>query len=151
MMLFARVVVIALALVTAACGQKGPPLAPLHLVPSAPAGVAVKRVADEARLRFEVPSSNVNGPGPLALDRVEVYAATIAPGAGRPSNKELFMPRYRVGTNRRQASAGGRRSRTRDRGTGHPAGSGRTRRVRGTVDRRRARSGIYENAGDTTG
>jgi hypothetical protein len=98
MMLFARVVVIALAVVTAACGQKGPPLAPLHLVPSAPAGVAVKRVADEARLRFDVPSSNVNGPGPLALDRVEVYASTIAPGAGRPSNKELFIPKYRVGT-----------------------------------------------------
>ncbi len=98
MMLLARLVVIALAVVAAACGQKGPPLAPLHLVPSAPAAVAVKRVADEARLRFEVPSSNVNGPGPLALDRVEVYAATIAPGAARPTNKELFIPKYRVGT-----------------------------------------------------
>ena len=98
MMLSARIVVIALAVGTAACGQKGPPLAPLHLVPSAPAGVAVKRVADEARLRFDVPSSNVNGPGPLALDRVEVYAATIAPGAGRPSNKELFVAKHRVGT-----------------------------------------------------
>ena len=98
MMRFATVVLMALAALTAACGQKGPPLAPLRLVPSAPAGVAVKRVADQARLRFDVPSSNVNGPGPLALDRVEVYAATIAPGAARPSNKELFIPKYRVGT-----------------------------------------------------
>ena len=98
MMLFPRVVVIAFAVLTAACGQKGPPLAPLHLVPSAPGGVAIKRVADEARLRFAVPSTNVNGPGPLALDHVEVYAATLAPGAARPSNKELFISRYRVGT-----------------------------------------------------
>ena len=98
MMWFARVAVIAFAVLTAACGQKGPPLAPLHLVPAAPAGVAVKRVADQARLRFDVPSTNVNGPGPLALDRVEVYAATVAPGAARPSNKELFIPKYRVGT-----------------------------------------------------
>jgi hypothetical protein len=60
--------------------------------------VGVKRVADEARLRFDVPSTNVNGPGPLALDRVEVYAATIAPGAVRPTNKELFIPKYRLGT-----------------------------------------------------
>ena len=62
---------------TIACGQKGPPLAPLHLVPAAANEVSVRRVADRARLRFVLPSRNENGPGPLELDRVQIYAMTI--------------------------------------------------------------------------
>jgi hypothetical protein len=98
MMLVVRGVVMALAVATVACGQKGPPLAPLRLVPAAPPNFAVKRVGEEARLRFDVPSTNANGPGPLALDRVEIYAATVAPGAVRPSNRELLVAKHRVGT-----------------------------------------------------
>jgi predicted small lipoprotein YifL len=98
MMQSARVVAMALAVVVAACGQKGPPLAPLHLVPAAPPNVVVKRVGDEARIQFDVPSTNVNGPGTLALDRVEVYAATVAPGAARPANRELLIAKHRVAT-----------------------------------------------------
>jgi predicted small lipoprotein YifL len=98
MMLSARVVAMALAVVVAACGQKGPPLAPLHLVPAAPPNVVAKRVGDEARIQFDVPSTNVNGPGTLALDRIEVYAATVAPGAARPANRDLLIAKYRVAT-----------------------------------------------------
>ena len=98
MMLSARVVAIGLAVVVVACGQKGPPLAPLHLVPAAPPNVVAKRVGDEARIQFDVPSTNVNGPGTLALDRIEVYAATVAPGAARPANRDLLIAKYRVAT-----------------------------------------------------
>ena len=98
MMQSARVVAMALAVVAAACGQKGPPLAPLRLVPAAPPNVVAKRVGDEARIQFDVPSTNANGPGTLALDRVEVYAATVAPGAARPANRELLIAKHRVAT-----------------------------------------------------
>lgn len=98
MIAFGRLVLIAVAALTVACGQKGPPLAPLHLVPAPPANVAVGRVGGDARLRFDVPSANQNGPGAVALDRIEVYAATVAPGAVRPANRELLTAKYRVAT-----------------------------------------------------
>ena len=93
-----RLAVILIAACSFACGRKGPPLAPLHLIPVAPANVSLGRVGDEAQIRFTVPSTNVNGPGPVALDRVEVFAATIAAGAVRPANRELLLPKYRVAT-----------------------------------------------------
>jgi len=98
MMVLARVAVIAAAALAVACGQKGPPLAPLHLVPAAPANVSAKRVAGDVDIRFDVPSKNANGPGALALDRIEVYAATVAPGAAPPANRYLLSDKYRVGT-----------------------------------------------------
>jgi len=93
-----RWLVLAIAACAVACGRKGPPLAPLHLVPVAPANIAVGRVGDDAHIRFDVPSTNVNGPGPVAVDRIEVFAATVAPGAVRPANRELLTTKYRVAT-----------------------------------------------------
>ncbi len=49
-------------------------------------------------IRFDVPSTNANGPGPVAVDRIEVFAATVAPGAVRPANRELLTTKYRVAT-----------------------------------------------------
>lgn len=98
MIAFGRLALIAVAALTVGCGQKGPPLAPLHLVPAAPANVSVARVGGDARLRFDVPSTNQNGPGTVAIDRIEVYAATVAPGAVRPANRELLTAKYRVAT-----------------------------------------------------
>src|SRR6185436_16404085 len=89
---------IAVAAVTFACGRKGPPLAPLHLVPTAPANLSVARVGAEAQLRFDVPSKNQNGPGTVAIDRIEVFAATVAAGALRPANRELLTTKYRIAT-----------------------------------------------------
>ena len=93
-----RLAVILIAACSFACGRKGPPLAPLHLIPVAPANVTLGRIGDETQIRFDVPSTNVNGPGPVALDRVEVFAATVAAGAVRPANRELLLPKYRVAT-----------------------------------------------------
>ena len=50
------------------------------------------------RLRFVVPTANLNGPGPVQLDRVEVYAVTMAPGSSALPNRELLTATYRVGT-----------------------------------------------------
>jgi hypothetical protein len=98
MIAFGRLALIAVAVMAVGCGQKGPPLAPLHLVPAPPGNVSVARVGGDARLRFDVPSTNQNGPGTVALDRIEVYAATVAPGAVRPANRELLTTKYRVAT-----------------------------------------------------
>jgi hypothetical protein len=93
-----RLVIIAVAAFAIACGRKGPPLPPLHLVPNAPANVAISRVGSDAQLRFDVPSTNQNGPGTVAIDRIEVFAATVAPGAVRPANRELLTAKYRIAT-----------------------------------------------------
>jgi fibronectin type 3 domain-containing protein len=93
-----RLAVILIAACASACGRKGPPLAPLHLIPVAPANISVGRTGDEAQIRFDVPATNVNGPGPVALDRIEVFAATVAAGAVRPANRELLVSKYRVAT-----------------------------------------------------
>jgi hypothetical protein len=45
-----------------------------------------------------VPSTNLNGPGAVEIDRVEIFAATVAPGAAAPANRELLTSKYRVGT-----------------------------------------------------
>jgi hypothetical protein len=80
-----------------ACGQKGPPLAPLRLVPAAVTDVSLRRVEEQARLQFVLPTRNANGPGPVELDRVEVFAVTVAPGGPAPPNRDLLTRTYLVG------------------------------------------------------
>jgi predicted small lipoprotein YifL len=94
----ARVLVVLLLFAGAAsaCGKKGPPLAPLHLVPSAVTEISVRRVDSTIRLRFALPSRNQNGPG-ISLDRVEVFAVNIPPGGETPPNRELLTKPYLVG------------------------------------------------------
>ncbi len=89
--------VVVLAALAGACGKKGPPLAPLHLVPNAVTAVSARRTGDTMRIAFTVPSANLNGPGPVQIDRIEVYAATLAPGATLPT-RDLLTSAYRVGT-----------------------------------------------------
>jgi hypothetical protein len=86
----------ALWLPTIACGQKGPPLAPLHLVPSAVTEVSARRVADRTELRFVLPTRNANGPGRLDLDHIEIYAITVPPGY-TPPNRDVLTKSYLVG------------------------------------------------------
>jgi hypothetical protein len=83
--------------VALACGQKGPPLAPLHLVPAAPTDVSLRRVDDRVRIQFVLPSKNLNGPGPIELDHVDVFAMTIGAGASTPPNRELLSREHLVG------------------------------------------------------
>lgn len=80
----------------AACGKKGPPLAPLYLVPSPVAEITAGRVEDRVRLRFALPSRNQNGPG-IDLARVEIYAVTVTPDGETPANRELMTKPYLAG------------------------------------------------------
>ena len=92
------VVLVAAAILSVSCGKKGPPLPPLRLVPAPVADVAGRRAAEQIQLRFTLPSRNQNGPGPVQLDRVEIYAVTVAPGAPAPPNRELLTRARLVGT-----------------------------------------------------
>ncbi len=94
-----RVGAVALALCTlAACGKKGPPLAPLRYVPGPATDVSLRYSGNEARVRFLLPKGNVQGQGTIELDRVEVFAVTVAAGSSNPANRELLVPKYLVGT-----------------------------------------------------
>jgi hypothetical protein len=88
--------VVVLSLLAGACGKEGPPLAPLHLVPSAPTGLTARRVEDRVRLTFTLPTTNANGPGRLELDHIDVYAITVGPGV-TPPNRDLLSKTYLVG------------------------------------------------------
>lgn len=87
-----------LAVLVTACGKKGPPLAPLRLIPEAPSDVSLRRVGNKAILNFTLPKKNANGPGAVDLDRVEIYAITAGPGALVPPNRDLLTRSYLVGT-----------------------------------------------------
>lgn len=82
----------------AACGKKGPPLPPLRYVPGPATEVKAIRTGQEVRLQFVLPSRNVQGEGPVALDRVEIFAATVAPNSPNPPNRDLLTPKFLVGT-----------------------------------------------------
>ena len=85
-------------LATVACGKKGPPLAPLRLVPAAVTDVSVRVTGQEVHLRFGLPNKNLNGPGRIDLDRIEIYAITMPPGSGPPANRDLLTKARIVGT-----------------------------------------------------
>ncbi|HEY0872285.1 MAG TPA: fibronectin type III domain-containing protein [Vicinamibacterales bacterium] len=93
----------ALALVLAvcaigACGKKGPPLPPLRYIPAAPTELQARRTGDDVRLQFRLPTANVQGQGQIALDRLEVFAVTVAAESNDPPNRELLDAKYRVAT-----------------------------------------------------
>ena len=78
----------------AGCGKKGPPLAPLNMAPEPPAPVVARRLGDTVYLQMKVPAKNAAGTGPYSIDHIDVYAVTLAPGAGVPANRDLLKPQY---------------------------------------------------------
>jgi predicted small lipoprotein YifL len=63
-------------LVTAACGKKGPPLAPFARVPAQIATVTPQRIGNDVYLSFTVPDANADGEKPADIGAVDVYAVT---------------------------------------------------------------------------
>ena len=61
------------------CGAKGPPLAPLVVVPERVSDVEVRRLGDEVYVAFTLPTENRDGSEPADLVRVDVYAMTTQP------------------------------------------------------------------------
>jgi hypothetical protein len=68
---------LAAALVTAAaCGKKGPPLAPLIPIPAAIEQIDATRIGNHVYVTLTVPSANVDRFSPADIDRIEVYGYT---------------------------------------------------------------------------
>ncbi|MGE4081376.1 MAG: hypothetical protein AB7H93_00125 [Vicinamibacterales bacterium] len=66
----------ALVIAAAACGKKGPPLAPLVLVPAQITAFSAERSADAVFVTLTVPTTNVGGDTPGDIAAVEVFGAT---------------------------------------------------------------------------
>jgi predicted small lipoprotein YifL len=66
----------ALVLTLAACGKKGPPLAPLARVPGQVAELTASRSGDAVHLTVLVPAANVGGDTPGDIASLEIYAVT---------------------------------------------------------------------------
>lgn len=63
-------------LLAAACGKKGPPLAPFVRVPAAVGNVTAQRIGNDVYLSFPVPAANADGRQPADIAALEVYAVT---------------------------------------------------------------------------
>ena len=61
---------------SAACGKKGPPLAPIVKMPVPTADFTARRSGDTVYLRLTVPASNIDTTKPADLSRIEIYAYT---------------------------------------------------------------------------
>jgi fibronectin type 3 domain-containing protein len=81
-------IVVALALITAACGKKGPPLPPLVRLP-VPPDVKANRRGASVELAVVVPGANVDGTRPANVSRVDIYAIT-----GSPSVSDADLLKY---------------------------------------------------------
>jgi hypothetical protein len=80
---------VGLGLAGAACGKKGPPLAPLRPVPAAVTTLKARRLGDTVRLTFTVPTTNADGSAPADLERIEIYGLTIDPAGDQPDLDEF--------------------------------------------------------------
>jgi hypothetical protein len=80
-------------LLGAACGKKGPPLAPLRAQPGRIVDLTARRVDADVYLRFTIPAQNQDGSRPADLGRVEVYGLTgqAVDEQGRPLDREGFL------------------------------------------------------------
>ncbi len=68
--------VFVLPLAAAACGSKGPPLAPLRPLPAAVTAITAARLGDDLTLQFAIPAANADGTTPADVARVDVFALT---------------------------------------------------------------------------
>lgn len=84
--------------VTAACGQKGPPLPPLRPLPVSPSQMAARRVGDRVHLRFIVPSTNQDPAAPISVSRVNIYARSLGYGSEPPVLTQLVHRDFLVGS-----------------------------------------------------
>jgi hypothetical protein len=87
--------VLLLSSIAPGCGKKGPPLAPLNMAPEAPQAVTARRLGDTVYVQLTVPAKSLSGSGPFSIDHLEVYAATLAPGAAAP-NRDFLRPQFVV-------------------------------------------------------
>ena len=88
----APTVVVVVLCALAACGKKGPPLAPLSLVPARVDDLSARRAGDEVQLQFTLPARNTTGSGAADLAGVDVFAVTgplVSPRGGPLADADL--------------------------------------------------------------
>ena len=74
------------------CGKSGPPLPPLRPVPGRIADASAVRLDDNVDIRFTVPPANADGTTPSAVEHVEIYFVSSAPGTAPPTVAQLMAP-----------------------------------------------------------
>lgn len=83
----------------AACGKKGPPLAPVRATPARIVELVPRRLGDTVVVRVTIPEANLDGSRPVDLDQIEVFAYTaLTQGVVRDLKKDATL----VGTIRVQ-------------------------------------------------
>jgi hypothetical protein len=75
------------------CGKKGPPLAPLVKIPTAPADFTAERRGSDVKMQFAVPTANTDGSKPANIERIDVYGFT---GPAAVSDDQLLKLGTRV-------------------------------------------------------
>ena len=65
-----------LAILSAGCGKKGPPLAPLVPIPAAVGLIEANRLGSEVYVTLTIPSGNIDEHTPADIGRIEVYGYT---------------------------------------------------------------------------
>ncbi len=97
-----RIWILGLAALTATaaagCGKKGDPLPPLRPMPAALSDFSAEREGPQVTLRFSVPKANADGSTPVAIDRVELYAVTLADTVKPPVVADVAIPANLVAT-----------------------------------------------------
>jgi hypothetical protein len=73
----------------AACGKKGPPLAPFVRVPAVVTNVTVQRLGDAVYVSFPVPAANVDGRQPADIASLEVHAVTATSPPETDAHRQL--------------------------------------------------------------
>jgi hypothetical protein len=91
-------VAVAFGVTGAACGHKGPPLAPLRPVPAAVSEWSIERDGAAVRLQFTVPDANLDRSSPPAVDRVEIFAVSRPADAPAPAQADLIVPANVIAT-----------------------------------------------------
>ncbi|MEQ1897549.1 MAG: fibronectin type III domain-containing protein [Vicinamibacterales bacterium] len=86
-MVRAAIIVLAAACAGAACGKKGPPLAPYVHVPAAVTEIAAERLGDEVFVTLTLPDRNIDASQPVSLEHVDVWAYT---GRSAPARQRWF-------------------------------------------------------------
>ena len=72
----AILMLVAAACAGAACGKKGPPLAPYVHIPAAVTEITAERLGDDVFVTLTLPDRNIDASQPVSLERVDVRAYT---------------------------------------------------------------------------
>ncbi|MDO8794694.1 MAG: fibronectin type III domain-containing protein [Vicinamibacterales bacterium] len=80
---------VAVACAGAACGKKGPPLAPYVHIPAAVTEITAERLGDDVFVTLTLPDRNIDASQPVSLERVDVWAYTGRSAPARQRWAEL--------------------------------------------------------------